>query len=303
MQDPLSSMVPPRVGEGSERVNHQATAQRGAAAVVDLAGRAAADLGVALAPQLPAWARSPDVYVLILQLRSGGVAARAPDGLDLAHLSARLQLLWRLECFPKPLVSLLDDRIDASVAGLTTFGTHRVAGENYQFALPLPEDLSVVPAAGIAHALARLPEPLWRDLALGGRSIGRAEAWAVGLVTHCIPASAFPAIVAALADGQPIDPLLDSLHEAPVPLPGGSAVPVRVAVGDASVRRAATEKLILNARNMDVRESLIATYRVASALSRATGAADSFLIDSLFLHPEPGDFDLPLRSELDNGRF
>jgi enoyl-CoA hydratase len=47
--------------------------------------------------------------------------------------------------------------------------------------------------------------------------IGRADAYALGLVTHCIPAAQHSAIVEGLADTQPVDPLLDDRHVEPGP--------------------------------------------------------------------------------------
>ena len=54
-------------------------------------------------------------------------------------------------------------------------------------------------------------------LGLTGRCIDRADALRLGLVTHCIAAAHHDAICAALADAQPIDPLLDGLHQDPGP--------------------------------------------------------------------------------------
>ena len=62
----------------------------------------------------------------------------------------------------------------------------------------------------------------WRDcrwpmglyLGLTGRAIGRADAHWLGLATHCIPGAAFHGIIDAAGDAEPIDPLLDGLHEA-----------------------------------------------------------------------------------------
>ena len=44
--------------------------------------------------------------------------------------------------------------------------------------------------------------------------MGRADALALGLVTHCIDADHFDAIRAGLADADPVDPLLDERHVA-----------------------------------------------------------------------------------------
>jgi enoyl-CoA hydratase len=56
-------------------------------------------------------------------------------------------------------------------------------------------------------------------LALTGDSVGPADAFHLGLVTHCISAAEFGAITAALADADPVDPVVDSRHKDPGPGP------------------------------------------------------------------------------------
>src|SRR6185503_17863694 len=48
-----------------------------------------------------------------------------------------------------------------------------------------------------------------------GRAIGRADAYRLGLVTHCIPAARFGEIAAALSAADTVDPLLDDRHQDP----------------------------------------------------------------------------------------
>jgi enoyl-CoA hydratase len=52
-------------------------------------------------------------------------------------------------------------------------------------------------------------------LALTGRGIGRADAYRLGLVTHCVAATRFDAIARAIGDAEPVDLLLDACHEDP----------------------------------------------------------------------------------------
>ena len=54
-------------------------------------------------------------------------------------------------------------------------------------------------------------------LALTGRSVGRADAYRLGLVTHCLPAAQFAEVRAAIADADPVDPVLDTRHVDPGP--------------------------------------------------------------------------------------
>ncbi len=208
-----------------------------------------------------------------------------------------MQTYWRLDCFPKPLVALLDGPLTPTDIGATAFGTHRVAGENYRFGLSKPDDRTCLPLAGVAHALARLPEALAAEMMFGGRILDRAEAFAAGLVTHCVAADEFPAIIAALADGQPVDPLLDARHTGPEPQPRTQTV----AHADNRVLTAVEvmlQGLLDAARGLDVRDSLVETYRTTQSLHQAGSA-----IEKQISRYGPVGFHLPLRSEIENGRF
>ena len=51
-------------------------------------------------------------------------------------LAEEYALNWLLECFTKPTVSLIDGVAMGSGVGISLYGTHRVAGERYRFAMP-----------------------------------------------------------------------------------------------------------------------------------------------------------------------
>jgi enoyl-CoA hydratase len=78
----------------------------------------------------------------------------------------------------------------------------------------MPETaIGLFPDVGIGHLFARMPWSVGLYLGLTGRAISRDDAYWLGLVTHCIASSHFEPILAALADVEPVDPLLDGLHE------------------------------------------------------------------------------------------
>jgi enoyl-CoA hydratase len=116
----------------------------------------------------------------------------------------------------KPTVSLIDGVVVGSGVGISLYGTHRVAGERYRFAMP-ETGIGLFPDVGVAWAFARLPDEIGMYLGLTGRSIGRADAYRLGLATHCIPGSRFEEVRAGLADADPVDDLLDARHEDPGP--------------------------------------------------------------------------------------
>lgn len=170
------------------------------------------------------FARDPQVYAVVLQSESprafsAGSDVREVIGIARTDLAAGLKLFadeyalnWQCECFSKPTVPLIDGMVMGGGVGITQYGTHRVAGENYAFAMP-ETLIGLFPDIGACHVLARLPGHVGMYLGLTGATVGRADAYALGLVTHCIGASKFEAIKAGLAETWPVDPLLDERHE------------------------------------------------------------------------------------------
>ena len=74
-----------------------------------------------------------------------------------ASLAAEYALNWQIEIFTKPIVSLINGVCMGSGVGLTAFGTHRVAGEGYGFAMP-ETSIGFFPDVGATWLLTRLPQ-------------------------------------------------------------------------------------------------------------------------------------------------
>jgi enoyl-CoA hydratase len=259
-----------------------------------------------LSEALPRIARDPDTYIVALLSSSpkafcaGGdvlaLTATAKRDLESAKATMRNEyaLDWLLECFSKPTVSFIDGLCMGSGAGLTAYNTHRVAGENYKWAMPEVK-IGLFPDVGVANVLARLPWPIGLYLGLTGRTIKRDDAQWLGLVTHCIAASEFAGIRAKLADAVPVDPMLDDMNQIQ---PGGplqkDADLIRDHFSHATLREifqsltkaqasgsewagetlaglrksspvslAITDRHIRDARSLDIRETLIVDYRLA----------------------------------------
>lgn len=259
-----------------------------------------------LREEIPRVARNPDIYITALLSGSprafcaGGDVLALTDGakrdIEIAktYLRNEYSLNWLLECFSKPMVSLVDGLCMGSGAGLTSYNTHRVAGENYKWAMPEIK-IGLFPDVGVAHLLARLPWPIGLYLGLTGRTVERGDAQWLDLVTHCIASSRFDEILTKLADAEPVDPLLDGLNE----IQGEGALQkdsglIRdhfshstldeifqsLAKADASgsewaretllgmrksspLSLAITDQHIRNARALDIRGTLIEDYRLA----------------------------------------
>ena len=177
---------------------------------------------------LDAWAPDSELYCMIIQSANqrafcvGGdvreLYAKGRAGNAMASLEQEYKLNWRLDRFTKPTISLINGMVMGSGVGISRFGTHTVAGENYSFAMP-EVAIGFFPDVGASWFLSHLSNDI--DGAIGiylgltGRSIKRADAYALGLVTHAIEEKHFPAITAALADADPIDPIVDGLHVDP----------------------------------------------------------------------------------------
>jgi enoyl-CoA hydratase len=319
-----------------------------------------------LSDALPVIARDPDTYIVALLSSSpkafcagGDVLALTAETRDNAKAILRREyaLNWLFECFSKPVVSFIDGVCMGSGAGLTAYNTHRVAGENYKWAMPEVK-IGLFPDVGIASVLARLPWPVGLYLGLTGRIIRRDDAQWLGLVTHCIAASEFPGIRARLADAIPVDPLLDALHapqpEGPVQkdleqiqahfshatlkdifqsLAGaertGSEWARDTLQGlrkSSPISLAITDRHIRNARTLDIRQTLIADYRLAVRCLEGTDFAEgvrallrdkdgapewspaqfeditSGIVEKYFAPLDGDEFDLPLRSEMQAAR-
>jgi len=183
-----------------------------------------------LAAHLPQWARDPMVYAVVIRSAVDGVFCAGGDVVEMAALADRdmeaaekalgdeIMLVWLAECFTKPTVSLIDGPVMGGGNGISRFGTHRVAGERYSFAMP-ETGLGFIPNNGLAHTFSRLPKDIGMYLALTGESIGAADAFHLGIASHCIPASEFDVITSALTEAEPVDQLVDSRHQDPGPAP------------------------------------------------------------------------------------
>ena len=137
--------------------------------------------------EIPRVARNADVYIVALLSGNARAFCAGGDVLKLTseakhdiesaktYLHNEYSLNWLLECFSKPTVSLINGVCMGSGAGLTAYNTHRIAGENYKWAMPETK-IGLFPDVGVANALARMPWPIGLYLGLTGRAIGRADA-------------------------------------------------------------------------------------------------------------------------------
>lgn len=193
-----------------------------------------------IAKAVASFSRDANLYIVVLRSTSPKAFSAGGDVRELvawskedperakAAFAEEYRLNWLLDCFSKPVVSLIDGIVMGSGVGISLYNTHRVAGPGYRFAMP-ETAIGLFPDVGVAHALARLPHEIGTYLGLTGRTIGRADAYALGLATHCIASERFAEIETLLADAQPVDRVLDERHQDPGP---GELHPFRALIAE-----------------------------------------------------------------------
>jgi enoyl-CoA hydratase len=137
--------------------------------------------------------------------------------------------------------------------GVSVHGSHRVAGDRFQFAMP-EVGIGFFPDVGATWFLPRMPGELGTYCALTGERFGIADACAAGLATHRIASARFAALLDGLSGTVSVDAVLAAFAE-----PAGE--------GPIMARRAAINRLFAGTQ---VEGILAALEREA-----ASGGADA----------------------------
>ena len=139
-----------------------------------------------------------------------GKAGKHDVALDFWAREYRLNSI--IKHYPKPYVALIDGIVMGGGVGVSLHGSHRLAGPNYLFAMP-EVGIGFFPDVGASYALPRLPGATGAWLAVTGARIRRADALALGLATHAIPAASDETIISALAAGEAMESILSRINE------------------------------------------------------------------------------------------
>jgi enoyl-CoA hydratase/carnithine racemase len=156
-------------------------------------------------PSLLTWARDPEIYGVVIDTEA--MAETADDARAIA------ELLFRLDCFSKPTVTLLPRQASALALALGLVGTHQVALPDAS-APPLAPQMAL-PMAPLLRTLARAPTGL--ALLREGHVLNASDLREAKLVSHLVPTDAREAVLARFADADPIDALLDGWAIEPAP--------------------------------------------------------------------------------------
>jgi enoyl-CoA hydratase/carnithine racemase len=181
----------------------------------------------ALAAQLNAWAEDPAVTRVVIRgagerAFSAGGDIRALYELGRAGRQAEALRFWRdeytlnafIKHYPKPYVALIDGIVMGGGVGVSIHGSHRVAGEKFEFAMP-EVGIGFFPDVGATWLLPRMPGETGTFAALTGERLRTADAVATGVATHHVASARFPELLDALCGTVSVDALLGAFAEGP----------------------------------------------------------------------------------------
>jgi enoyl-CoA hydratase len=245
--------------------------RRGAAGLVTLNRPAALNavthaMVLSLRARLDAWANDPAITRVVITAAgerafSVGGDIRALYDLGIAGRHDEALQFWRdeyplnvaIKSYRKPYVALIDGMVMGGGVGVSVHGSHRVAGDRFQFAMP-EVGIGFFPDVGATWFLPRLPGELGTYCALTGERFNAADGCGAGLATHRIASGRFGALLDGLSGAVSVDAVLAAFAE-----PAGE--------GPILARRATIDRLFAGSSIEDI---LAALEREASS-----GSADA----------------------------
>ncbi len=127
---------------------------------------------------------------------------KAGQGVEqLAFFRREYALNRRIKRYPKPYIALADGIVMGGGAGVSVHGSHCVAGDSLNFAMP-EAGIGFFPDVGATYFLSRLPGCAGAYLALTGGRIGCGDAVALGLASAYVPSARHAALTQRLIDGE-----------------------------------------------------------------------------------------------------
>jgi enoyl-CoA hydratase len=114
--------------------------------------------------------------------------------------------------YPKPYIALLHGFVMGGGVGVSVHGSHRVADETMQFAMP-ETGIGLFPDVGGSFFLPRLPGEIGLYLGLTGTRLKTADAVYAGIATHFIPAARRDDLIEALANATSAEKAIRDLSE------------------------------------------------------------------------------------------
>ncbi len=180
----------------------------------------------ALRAQLDAWADDEAITRVVITAAgerafcAGGDIRALYDLGRAGRLTEALQF-WRdeyplnaaIKNYRKPYVALIDGIVMGGGVGISVHGSHRVAGDRFQFAMP-EVGIGFFPDVGATWFLPRMPGELGAWCGLTGERFNAADGIGTGLATHRVASARFPELIDALAGTVPVDAVLAAFSDA-----------------------------------------------------------------------------------------
>jgi enoyl-CoA hydratase len=198
-----------------------------------------------------------DAAVTRVVIRANGERAFSAGG-DLREVTewgrtgryAEALVFWRdeyllnaaIKRYPKPYVALIDGIVMGGGVGVSVHGSHRVAGERFQFAMP-EVGIGFFPDVGATWFLPRLKGEIGTYCALTGERLKTADGVVAGVASHYVRSMRFPELTEALCGDVSVDAILAAFAEPP-------------SDGEVMKRRSAIDRLFAGASIEDILAAL-----------------------------------------------
>jgi enoyl-CoA hydratase len=179
----------------------------------------------ALRAALDGWADDPAVTRVVITANGGRAFSAGGDIRALTDLGKAGKIdeavqFWRdeyplnaiIKNYRKPYIALVDGIVMGGGVGISIHGSHRVAGDKFQFAMP-EVGIGFFPDVGATWFLPRMPGELGTYCALTGDRFDAADALASGIVTHRVPSARFADLLEGLCGTVSVDAVLAAFAE------------------------------------------------------------------------------------------
>src|SRR6202035_1444800 len=179
----------------------------------------------ALRVRLDQWRDDPAVTRVVVTAAGGRAFSAGGDLRELYDLGQAGRYeeacdFWRdeyalnaaIKHYPKPYVALIDGIVMGGGVGVSIHGSHRVAGDRFQFAMP-EVGIGFFPDVGATWFLPRLRGELGAFCALTAERLRADDAVASGVATHPVRSARFADLLDGLTGTVPVDALLAAFAE------------------------------------------------------------------------------------------
>jgi len=119
-----------------------------------------------------------------------------------------------IKSFPKPYISFVNGIVMGGGVGLSVHGSHRIAGENFSFAMP-ETGIGLFPDVGGSYFLSRLDKNAGMYLALTGSRLIAADSIYLGIAKYYIESKNYEEIISKLSKGESPDKILKEYNIEP----------------------------------------------------------------------------------------